>query len=99
MPAGGQIVFVTNNQAHFFPHKAVPKGYTSMAASMREGETTLHAMRSEFRQHGIEFTVVSGEILSGRRSTSLDVAVAVTGAAQTHHAGIVYVRHPQLQSA
>jgi NAD(P)-dependent dehydrogenase (short-subunit alcohol dehydrogenase family) len=39
MPANGRIVFVTNHQAHFFPHKAVPKGYSAVAASKRAGET------------------------------------------------------------
>ena len=29
MPVGGRIVFVTSHQAHFFPHKAVPMGYTA----------------------------------------------------------------------
>jgi 3-oxoacyl-[acyl-carrier protein] reductase len=91
MPVGGQIVFVTNNQAHFYPYKAVPKGYTSMAASKRAGETTLHAMRSEFRRHGIEFTVVSGEILDLCLPTHTEFAAAVSGAASSHHSGIVYV--------
>ena len=91
MPAGGQIVFVTNHQAHFYPYKAVPKGYTSMAAGKRAGETTLHAMRSEFRRHGIEFTVVSGEILDLFLPTHTEFAAAVSGAAYSHHSGIVYV--------
>ncbi|MEZ0052583.1 3-oxoacyl-[acyl-carrier protein] reductase [Mycobacterium sp. MAA66] len=91
MPTGGQIVFVTNNQAHFYPYKAVPKGYTSMAAGMRAGETTLHAMRSEFHRHGIEFTVVSGEILDKCRPQDAEFAAAVSGAASAHHSGIVYV--------
>lgn len=102
MPAGGQIVFVTNHQAHFYPNKAVPKGYTSMAAGKRAGETTLHAMRSEFRRHGIEFTVVSGEILNTHRPANREFAAAVSGAASSHHSGIVYVGrtdHPVRRSA
>lgn len=91
MPVGSQIVFVTNHQAHFYPYKAVPKGYTSMAAGKRAGETTLHAMRSEFRRHGIEFTVVSGEILDLCLPTHAEFAAAVSGAAYSHHSGIVYV--------
>jgi len=65
MPVGGRIVFVTSHQAHFFPHKAVPKGYTAIAASKRAGETALHVMRSEFRRAGVHLTVVSGEMIDG----------------------------------
>lgn len=65
MPAGARIVFVTSHQAHFFPHKAVPKGYTSVAASQRAGETALHSMRAQFVKAGVHFTVVSGEMIDG----------------------------------
>ncbi len=65
MPVGGRIVFVTSHQAHFFPHKAVPKGYTAIAASKRAGETALHAMRSEFMRAGVHLTVVSAEMIDG----------------------------------
>jgi NAD(P)-dependent dehydrogenase (short-subunit alcohol dehydrogenase family) len=100
MPAGGQIVFVTSHQAHFYPNKAVPKGYTSLAAGKRAGETTLHAMRSEFHQHGIDFTVVSAEILTQPRPTEDEFAAAISGAASSHHSGIVYVsRHLDRRSA
>lgn len=71
MPAGGHIVFVTSHQAHFYPHKAVPKGYAAVAASMRAGETALHAMRAEFDRRGVHFTVVSGEMIDG--STIVDL--------------------------
>ncbi|MET0475928.1 MAG: SDR family oxidoreductase [Mycobacterium sp.] len=65
MPAGGRIVFVTSHQAHFFPNKAVPKGYSAVAASKRAGETALYAMRSEFDRAGIHITVVSGDMIDG----------------------------------
>lgn len=65
MPAGGRIVFVTNHQAHFFPNKAVPKGYSAVAASKRAGETALYTMRSEFDRAGIHMTVVSGDMIDG----------------------------------
>jgi len=61
MPAGGHIVFVTSHQAHFFPHKAVPKGHTAVAASKQAGEATLRALRPEFHRAGVHFTVVSGD--------------------------------------
>lgn len=65
MPVGGRIVFVTSHQAHFFPNKAVPKGYAGVAASKRAGETALYAMRSAFSRAGIHFTVVSGDMIDG----------------------------------
>lgn len=65
MPAGSHIVFVTSHQAHFYPHKAVPKGYAAVAASKRAGETALYRMRAEFERRGIHFTVVSGDMVDG----------------------------------
>ncbi|WP_099021508.1 SDR family oxidoreductase [Mycolicibacterium palauense] len=65
MPVGGRIVFVTSHQAHFFPHKAVPKGYAAVAASKRAGETALHAMRPQLARAGIGLTVVSGDMVEG----------------------------------
>lgn len=89
IPTGGRIVFVTSHQAHFYPHKAVPKGYTTVAAGMWAGETTLYAMRKEFDRHGINFTVVSSEIIYG---TTIDFAAAVADAATSpSHPSIVYV--------
>ncbi|MCX2710912.1 SDR family oxidoreductase [Mycolicibacterium sp. J2] len=65
MPPGARIVFVTSHQAHFYPHKAVPKGYAPIALSKRAGETALHGMRHEFDRRGIHFTVVSGDMIDG----------------------------------
>ncbi|MBU9762583.1 SDR family NAD(P)-dependent oxidoreductase [Mycobacterium sp. TNTM28] len=90
MPAGGQIVFVTSHQAHFFPNKAVPKGYAPIAASRRAGETALYAMRPEFDRRGIDFTVVSGEMMSAG-----ELATTITRAASAPYpSGIVYVGGP-----
>ena len=77
MPAGGHIVFVTSHQAHFYPNKAVRKGYATVAASLRAGETALYSMHSEFHRAGIRFTVVSGDAADGT------VASAVVNAATT----------------
>ena len=65
MPAGARIVFVTSHQAHFYPHKAVPKGYAPIAMSKRAGETALHGMKRQFDCRGIHFTVVSGDMIDG----------------------------------
>ena len=86
MPAGGRIVFVTSHAAHFFPHRAVPKGQTAIAASKWAGETALYAMRSEFRRAGVHFTVVSGSEVD----TSFAGAI-VNAVDAANPSGIVYV--------
>jgi 3-oxoacyl-[acyl-carrier protein] reductase len=65
MPVGGRIVYVTSHQAHFFPNKAVPKGYAGVAASHRAGETALYRMRSTLARAGVCLTVVSGDMIDG----------------------------------
>ena len=86
MPAGGRIVFVTSHQAHFYPYKAVPKGYTAVAASKRAGEATLNAMRPELRRAGVDLTVVAGDMIDD------DFAGAIVDVANTAKpSGIVYV--------
>ncbi len=86
MPAGGRIIFVTSHAAHFFPHRAVPKGQTAIAASKWAGETALYAMRSEFRRAGVHFTVVSGS------EVDTNFAGAIVNAADAANpSGIVYV--------
>lgn len=94
MPAGGRIVFVTSHQAHFFPHKAVPKGYAVLAASERAGETALYALRSEFDRNGVRLSVVSGDMIDrGHAPAGSEFAAAVVTAATAATApGVVYVR-------
>jgi 3-oxoacyl-[acyl-carrier protein] reductase len=90
MPAGSRIVFVTSHQAHFFPNKAVPKGYAGVAASKRAGETALYAMHSELDHAGIHLTVISGDISALPRTE--DFASAIVNAAVTPSAStIVYL--------
>ncbi|MCV7227967.1 SDR family oxidoreductase [Mycolicibacterium komossense] len=92
MPADGRIVFVTSHQAHFFPNKAVPKGYSAVAASKRAGETALYAMRSVFNRAGVHLTVVSGDLTDGTIVAGTDFADAIADAANTPNArSIVYV--------
>lgn len=86
MPVGGHIVFVTSHQAHFYPHKAVPKGYAGVAASKRAGETALYAMRPDFDRAGIHFTVVSAEM-----TDHVVVPAVVTATTTAHPSGMVYV--------
>jgi NAD(P)-dependent dehydrogenase (short-subunit alcohol dehydrogenase family) len=86
MPAGGRIVFVSSHQAHFYPYKAVPKGYTAAAAGKQAGEATLHALRPELHRAGVHLTVVAGDMIDE------DFAGAIVGAVNAEHpSGIVYV--------
>ncbi|TDO07229.1 NAD(P)-dependent dehydrogenase (short-subunit alcohol dehydrogenase family) [Mycobacterium sp. BK086] len=86
MPVGSRIVFVTSHQAHFFPNKAVPKGYAGVAASKRAGETALYAMRSAFDHAGIHLTVASGDetsIVPAEEFATAIVNAAVTASPST----------------
>ncbi|MFE5476671.1 SDR family oxidoreductase [Nocardia sp. NPDC056541] len=66
MPEGGRIVFVTSHQAHFIhENDNVPQGYTPIARSKRAGEDALRALIPEFRERGVGFTVVSGDMIDG----------------------------------
>jgi NAD(P)-dependent dehydrogenase (short-subunit alcohol dehydrogenase family) len=62
MPIGGHVVFVTNHQAHFFPNKAVPKGFAAVAAGQRASETALYSLHAELDRARIRYTVVSGSM-------------------------------------
>lgn len=91
MPAGGRIVFATSHQAHFFPNKAVPKGYAAVAAGIRAGETALSAMRLDFARAQIRFTVVSAN-LAGPLPAVDDMAAAIVRSVSTATpTGVVYV--------
>lgn len=96
MPAGGRIVFVTSHQAHFFPNKAVPKGYAGIAASKRAGETALYGMRSVLGHAGVHLTVVSADRVDGPADghvpTTGDFAEAIVNATTAPHPpSIVYI--------
>ena len=93
MPVDGRIVFVTSHQAHFFPNKAVPKGYSTIVASQRAGETALYGMRSEFDRAAVRFTVVSGDMIDGTTPSVSQFATAITDAVTASDpSSIVYVR-------
>lgn len=81
MAPGARIVFVTSNQAHFYPNKGVLKGYLPIAASKRADETSLYAMRRELDRRGIRCTVVSGDFVD---TTHDDDAIAAYGPMPKH---------------
>jgi NAD(P)-dependent dehydrogenase (short-subunit alcohol dehydrogenase family) len=90
MPVNARIVYVTSHQAHFYPNKAVPKGYSGVAASKRAGETALYTMRSELDHAGIHVTVVSGDgasIVPAEQFANAIVSAAITPSPST----IVYI--------
>ncbi|KUI24331.1 short-chain dehydrogenase [Mycobacterium sp. IS-1742] len=96
MPVGGRIVFVTSHQAHFFPNKAVPKGYVAVAASKRAGETALYGMRTVLAHAGVHLTVVSGDRVDGPTMRPLPTAdefaeAIVTATTTPHPPSIAYV--------
>lgn len=95
MPAGSRLVFVTSHQAHFYPHKAVPKGYAGVAATKRAGETALYTMRSALDHAGIHLTVVSADMIDGAEAappTVEEFSAAIVNAAVTPSPStIVYV--------
>ena len=69
---GARIVFVTSHQAHFV-HQAtetMPE-YQTVALSKRAGEDALRARISEFDAAGIEFVVVSGDMIEGTITATL----------------------------
>lgn len=91
MPAGGRIVFVTSHQAHFFPNKAVPKGYSAVAATNRAGETALYEMRSVFGHAGVHLTVVSGDMIDGTLAAAKFAETIVDVTKTPDARSIVYV--------
>ena len=102
MPAGGRIVFVTTHQAHFFPNKAVPKGYSVVAASKRAGETALYKMRAAFGRAGVGLTVVSGDVIDETPLAADQFADAIADVTQTttpDPRSIVYVGGAHLSMA
>ncbi|MFR9749883.1 SDR family oxidoreductase [Nocardia sp. 004] len=66
MPVGGRIVFITSHQAHFHPRGGpLPAGYEPIAASKRAGEDALRTRIPDLAARGIEFVVVSGDMIDG----------------------------------
>jgi len=92
MPPGGRIVFATSHQAHFFPHKAVPKGCAAIAAGQRAGETALYTMRATLARAGIALTVVSAEMADGCHPQEIsEFTQAIVGAVRSAYApSIIY---------
>ena len=71
MAPGGRVVFVTSHQAHFIRSTPTMPEYLPVALSKRAGEDALRAMIPQLADRGIEFVVVSGDMIEGTITATL----------------------------
>jgi 3-oxoacyl-[acyl-carrier protein] reductase len=88
---GARIVFVTSHQAHFIRTTPTMPEYEPVALSKRAGEDALRGKLPEFEASGIEFVVVSGDMIEGTiTATLLERANPGAIAARKDDAGRLY---------
>ncbi|MFE6255421.1 SDR family oxidoreductase [Agromyces sp. NPDC057865] len=88
---GARIVFVTSHQAHFIRTTPTMPEYEPVALSKRAGEDALRAKLPEFAASGVEFVVVSGDMIEGTiTATLLERANPGAIAARREDAGRLY---------
>ncbi|GAA4154629.1 SDR family oxidoreductase [Gryllotalpicola daejeonensis] len=68
---GGRVVFVTSHQAHFIRTTPTMPEYTPVAESKRAGEDALRERIPELDARGIDFVVVSGDMIEGTITATL----------------------------
>ncbi|WP_111719673.1 SDR family oxidoreductase [Homoserinimonas sp. OAct 916] len=68
---GSRVVFVTSHQAHFIRTTETMAEYDVVARSKRAGEDALREMLPELEARGIEFVVVSGDMIEGTITATL----------------------------
>jgi NAD(P)-dependent dehydrogenase (short-subunit alcohol dehydrogenase family) len=68
---GSRVVFVTSHQAHFIRTTPTMPEYEPVALSKRAGEDALRARIPELTERGIEFVVVSGDMIEGTVTATL----------------------------
>jgi NAD(P)-dependent dehydrogenase (short-subunit alcohol dehydrogenase family) len=68
---GSRIVFVTSHQAHFIRTVATMPEYMPVALSKRAGEDALRELVPGLESDGIEFVVVSGDMIEGTITATL----------------------------
>ncbi|AWB89143.1 SDR family oxidoreductase [Homoserinimonas hongtaonis] len=68
---GARVVFVTSHQAHFIHTVETMPEYVPVALSKRAGEDALRAKIPELAEKGIEFVVVSGDMIEGTITATL----------------------------
>lgn len=68
---GSRVVFVTSHQAHFIRTTETMPEYRPVALSKRAGEDALREMLPQLEAAGIEFVVVSGDMIEGTITATL----------------------------
>ncbi|MGK0740328.1 SDR family oxidoreductase [Leucobacter sp. Z1108] len=68
---GSRVVFVTSHQAHFIRTTPTMPEYEPVALSKRAGEDALRERIPELAKRGIEFVVVSGDMIEGTVTATL----------------------------
>ncbi|WP_394768444.1 SDR family oxidoreductase [Lacisediminihabitans sp.] len=68
---GSRVVFITSHQAHFIATTPTMPEYLPVALSKRAGEDALRAMIPMLDEAGIEFVVVSGDMIEGTITATL----------------------------
>ncbi len=71
MDPGARVVFVTSHQAHFIATTPTMPEYETVALSKRAGEDALRARIPALEERGIEFVVVSGDMIEGTVTAQL----------------------------
>ncbi|WOF21476.1 SDR family oxidoreductase [Microbacterium betulae] len=71
MPAGSRVVFVTSHQAHFIRTTPTMAAYEPVALSKRAGEDALRERLPALTAKGVEFVVVSGDMIEGTITATL----------------------------
>lgn len=68
---GSRVVFVTSHQAHFISTTPTMPEYEAVALSKRAGEDALRALLPTLDEKGVEFVVVSGDMIEGTITATL----------------------------
>jgi NAD(P)-dependent dehydrogenase (short-subunit alcohol dehydrogenase family) len=68
---GSRVVFVTSHQAHFIKTTETMPEYEAVALSKRAGEDALRALIPSLTEKGIDFVVVSGDMIEGTITATL----------------------------
>ena len=71
LDAGSRVVFVTSHQAHFIRSTPTMPEYEPVALSKRAGEDALRELIPDLTDRGIEFVVVSGDMIEGTITATL----------------------------
>lgn len=91
MNEGSRVVFITSHQAHFIRTTPTMPEYEPVALSKRAGEDALRERIGELTERGIEFVVVSGDMIEGTvTATLLDRANPGAIDARRESAGRLY---------